>query len=140
MHQNHKNICAVLDISGKNGYRTRCLGLTIDSDFKFSEHVSYISVSFARKLNPLKSMQFLAKPMLQDFYSKVGLILPLCYLWNPIVWGSCNVTLFDRMEEMHALGLPKRFTEFTGPLKPVSFYPCKAGWKSAGCHYKHISW
>jgi hypothetical protein len=46
-------------------------------------------------------MQFLAKPMLQDFYNKV--IIPLCYLWNPSMGKlQCYVTLFDRIEKMHA--------------------------------------
>ena len=76
------------NISVKRVYKTRCLRLTI------TEHVNDILVSFARKLNLLKSMQFLPKPMLQDVCNKV--FLP-SVTYGILVWGSCNVTLFDRL-------------------------------------------
>ena len=120
------------NISVKRVYKTRCLGLIIDSDLKFSEHVNDILVSFVRKVNLLKSMQFLPKLMLQDFYNKV--ILP-SITYGILVWGSCNVTLFDRIEKMHARAAKiiyrLHWTTEAGEAL------LKAGWKSLGWHYKH---
>ena len=77
-------------------------------------------------------MQFLPKPMLQDFYNKA--ILP-SITYGILVWGSCNVTLFDRIEKMHARAAKiiyrLHWTTEAGEAL------LKAGWKSLGWHYKH---
>ena len=68
----------------------------------------------------------------QDFYNKV--ILP-SITYGILVWGSCNVTLFDRIEKMHA-----RATKIIYRLHwttEAGEALLKAGWKSLGWHYKH---
>ena len=94
-----------------------------DSDLKFSEHVNDILVSFARKLNLLKSMQFLPKPMLQDFYNK-GILPSITYAY---------VTLFDIIHWTTEAGEHDRLHWTTEAGEAL----LKAGWKSLGWHYKY---
>ena len=53
---------------------TRCLGVEIDSDLTWNDHVKELIKSFLQKLNLLRSLYFLPTTARADFYFKV--ILP----------------------------------------------------------------
>ena len=77
---------------------TRCLGMELNDDMKWSKHVSNTIKSFPQKINLLKSLYFLPKKARIDFYNKI--ILP-SITYGIILWGSCNKSLFNDLEKMH---------------------------------------
>ena len=77
----------------------RCLGVVIDNKLSWIPHLKETIKSFARKLNLLKSLEFLPTNCLEQFYIKV--ILP-SITYGVLVWGNCNKTLFRRFK-MHAI-------------------------------------
>ena len=77
---------------------TRCLGMELDDEMKWSKHVLNTIKSFSQKINLLKSLYFLPKKARIDFYNKV--ILP-SITYGIILWGSCNKSLFNDLEKMH---------------------------------------
>ena len=79
--------------------KTKSLGITLDDKLRWKEHVEEIKLAFASKLNLLKSINFLPKHMLEDFYWKV--IFP-AVTYGILLWGSCGKTQFTTLEKMHA--------------------------------------
>ena len=77
---------------------TRCLGMELDDEMKWSKHVLDLTKAFSQKINVLKSLYFLPKKVRLDFYHKV--ILP-SLTYGIVLWGSCNKSLFDELEKMH---------------------------------------
>ena len=69
--------------------KTKSLGITLDDKLKWKEHVEEIKLAFASKLNLLKSINFLPKHMLEDFYWKVN--FP-AVTYGTLVWESCGKT------------------------------------------------
>ena len=79
--------------------KTKSQGITLDDKLKWKEHVEETKLAFASKLNLLKSINFLPKHMLEDFYWKV--IFP-AVTYDTLVWGSCGKTQFTTLEKMYA--------------------------------------
>ena len=77
---------------------TRCLGVEIDSNLKWSKHVSELIKTFVQKLNLLKSFGFLPINTRLDFYFKV-ILSSITYVL--IIQSSCNKTLFEEIEWIH---------------------------------------
>lgn len=77
---------------------SRILGLFVDESLKWTNHVEDLLLSYARKLNLLKSLRFVPEHMLKDFYWKV--IFP-SVSYGIVTWGSCNNTQFETLEKMH---------------------------------------
>lgn len=64
---------------------TRCLGMELDDEQKWSKHVLDTTKAFSQKINLLKSLYFLPKKVRLDFYHKV--ILP-SLTYRIVLWGS----------------------------------------------------
>ena len=47
---------------------TRCLGMELDDELKWSKHVLDLTKAFSQKINLLKSLYFLPKKVRLDFY------------------------------------------------------------------------
>ena len=78
---------------------SRCLGVQLDHELKWDNHLNSLIKSYTKKLSLLtwlRSMYFL--PLKTDFYFKV--ILP-SITYGIGVWGSCSKTHFTELEKIH---------------------------------------
>ena len=82
----------------KRVHSTRCLGMELDDELKWTKHVLNLTKAFSQKINLLKSLYFLPEKVRLDFYQKV--VLP-SLTYGIVLWGSCNKTLFVDLEKMH---------------------------------------
>ena len=111
--------------------KTKSLGITLDDKLRWKEHVEEIKLAFASKLNLLKSINFLPKHMLEDFYWKV--IFP-AVTYGILVWGSCSKTQFTTLEKMHAKAA--RITHRLDWNLSSHDVMLKTGWKTLMDTYK----
>ena len=88
----------------------RLPGVEVDNKLSWSDHAANVAKSFASKLSLLRRMWFLPRKQVEDFYTKV--ILP-SVTYGLIVWGSCNKTHLNNLEELHE-GLGELFTDCHG--------------------------
>ena len=76
---------------------TTIFGMILDNNVKWKDNAEELTLNYARKLNLLKSMRFLPRDMLKDFYWKV--IFPsITYCIEQ--WGSCSIIQFNILERM----------------------------------------
>lgn len=77
----------------------QCLGLAIDRQLSWNDHVQIVCKSFNKKLGVLKRIKFLPKSTLETIYFKT--IIP-SVLYGVAVWGSCSSALLEKLERIHA--------------------------------------
>ena len=74
---------------------SQCLGLTIDKNLSWNEHIKAVCKTFNKKLGILKRIKFLPKSILETIYFKT--IIP-SVLYGIAVWGSCSLALMEEVE------------------------------------------
>lgn len=89
---------SVGDVSVKLVRKARCLGITIDNKLDWTDHVEEVQKGFVNKLNLLRSMKFLPKPILHNFYLKV--VIP-SVSYGIAIWGNCKKSQFATLERIH---------------------------------------
>lgn len=77
----------------------QCLGLAIDRQLSWNDHVQIVCKSFNKKLGVLNKIKFLPKSTLETIYFKT--IIP-SVLYGVAVWGSCSSALLEKLERIHA--------------------------------------
>ena len=111
--------------------KAKSLRMTLDNRLKWNGHTENVKLGFVRKLNLLKSMGFLPKYMLEDFYWKV--IFP-SITYCILVWGNCSKTHFKALERLHT-----RAAHIIYRLNwdiPSHEVIDKTGWKTLSSTYK----
>ena len=96
VHSQKQNV--VIQIDGRplvEKHSTKFLGLTIESNLSWNEHVRKVHVSISRNIGILyKIRDFLTKKSLFTLYN--ALILPHIIYCN-IVWGNCSTTKINSL-------------------------------------------
>ena len=111
--------------------KSKSLGVTLDNKLKWKGHTENVKLAFVRKLNLLKSMGFLPKHMLEDFYWKV--IFP-SVTYCILVWGNCGKTHFKALERLHTRAARIIYRlNWDLPSQEVIH---KTGWKTLSSTYK----
>ena len=79
--------------------KTKLLGMVIDENLSWNEHISELKLNYVNKLNLVKTSRFLSTSVLLDLYFKV--ILP-SITYALVVWGGCsNKENFKSLERLH---------------------------------------
>ena len=78
----------------------RLLGVQVDNKLSWPDHAANVAKSFASKLSLLRRTRFLTRKQLEDLYTKV--ILHPSVTYGLTVWGSCNKTHINNLEELRA--------------------------------------
>ncbi|PFX27068.1 RNA-directed DNA polymerase from mobile element jockey [Stylophora pistillata] len=77
----------------------QCLGLAIDRQLSWNDHVQIVCKSFNKKLGVLKRIKFLPKSTVETIYFKT---IISSVLYGVAVWGSCSWALLEKLERIHA--------------------------------------
>ena len=77
---------------------SKCLGIIIDSNLSWQEHIKSLLKSFNKKIAVLRRIKFLPSSILQTIYFRT--VLP-SVLYGIVVWGSCSPALMDDLERKH---------------------------------------
>ena len=78
----------------------RLLGVQVDNKLLWPNHAANVAKSFESKLSLLRRTRFLTRKQLEDLYTKV--ILHPSVTYGLTVWGSCNKTHINNLEELRA--------------------------------------
>ena len=111
---------------------SRLLGVSIDDQLNWSQHVSVVKKGFVDKLNLLKRSRFLPKNMLLDLYFRV--IMP-SIVYGKSVWGGLtNKEGFKALEALHCRAARIIF-ELPWEMSNADVMK-KASWSSLAFMYK----
>lgn len=111
--------------------RVKCLGLTIDNNLTWSDHVLNSMKNFRSKLKKLLQMRYLHHSSLKEIYFKG--ILP-SVLYGIAIWGGCSTHLMEKVNEIHIKAA--RFICKIKKRVPSPQVLDKAGWHKLDWYYK----
>ena len=108
------------------------LGVVIDENLSWNEHISKLKLNYVNKLNLVKTSRFLATSVLLDLYFKV--ILP-SITYALVVWGGCsNKENFKSLERLHCRAA--RIIHKLPRYMPSEEVLSKVGWNTLFFYYK----
>jgi len=82
----------------------KLLGLQIDVNLSFTEHVTSLCKKASRNLKILLRMSK-KLPEIKDRMALMESFLLSCFMYCPIVWNYCNMTLTLRIEKLYKRGI-----------------------------------
>ena len=77
---------------------SKCLGVTLDDELKWDDHVQNVCKSFSQKVKRLYQMRNMPKSALLSIYFQG--ILPSA-LYGIVIWGNCSPLLMLNIEKVH---------------------------------------
>jgi hypothetical protein len=108
--------------------KTKLLGMVIDENLSWNEHISELKLNYVNKLNLVKTSRFLPTSVLLDLYFKV--ILP-SITYALVVWGGCsNKENFKSLERLHCRAARMIYCNYLDTCHQKMCFP-----KSVGTHY-----
>ena len=124
--------------------KTKCLGVTIDGQLSWSDHILNITKSFNSKLAFLKRISFLPQTVMEEIYFKT--IIP-SVVYGMLVWGTCLESKLSPLEKLHARAakivckLGRETSSYqaiitTGWMKLSYIYKKRIGTFMHDCYYK----
>ena len=107
-----KDMCLIIDNEGVTQVKkTKCLGVIIDCNLTWKEHISYISGKIAKGVGILiKARKYLNKTTLMNLY--YTFVYPYLIYCNH-VWGSTYIPYFDKI-----VSLQKKAVRIIAGIKP----------------------
>ena len=112
--------------------KTKLLGMVIDENLSWNEHISELKLTYVNKLNLVKTSRFLPTSVLLDLYFKV--ILP-SITYALVVWGGCsNKENFKSLERLHCRAA--RIIYKLPRYMPLEDVLSKVGWNTLFFYYK----
>ena len=112
--------------------KTKLLGMVIDENLSWNEHISELKLNYVNKLNLVKTSRFLPTSVLLDLYFKV--ILP-SLTYALVVWGGCsNKEYFKSLERLHCRAA--RIIYKLPRYMPSEEVLSKFGWNTLFFYYK----
>ena len=123
-----------VEIGGRNieiVKSSKCLGVILDKELKWTEHVTTACKRFSQKVKKLYQMRSMPKTTLLSIYNQG--ILP-SVLYAIVIWGNCSPSLMLTIEKVHI-----RAARFVFRLKksiPDNEVLQTVNWKQITHYYK----
>ena len=108
--------------------KTKLLGMVIDENLSWNEHISELKLNYVNKLNLVKTSRFLPTSVLLDLY-----IPSITYAL--VVWGGCSIKEnFKSLERLHCRAA--RIIYKLPRYMPAEEVLSKVGWNTLFFYYK----
>lgn len=123
-----------IEINGKSiavVKASKCLGITIDQDLSWEDHVQSVSKNFSGKIKKLFQMRSLPKSTLSTIYHQG--ILP-SVMYGISIWGNCSPTIMARLEKIHTRAA--RYINKVKKSVPDNLILQHTGWCPLTTYYK----
>ena len=78
--------------------KSKCLGIYIDRNLTWNDHINMLCKRFDAKVKMLKRMKALNSKTLETFY--FSNIIP-CITYGISVWGNCSKAMLDKLNNIH---------------------------------------
>ena len=111
--------------------KSKCLGIYIDKNLSWNEHINMLCKRFDTKVKMLKRMKALDSKTLETFYFS-NIITSITYGIG--VWGNCSKAMLDKLNNIHARAAKIIFNRSDNIDNDIILE--KASWKPMSYFYK----